>query len=265
MHQLQALEGVKLLDSGKPPGNKLKLAAASDGLPEVMDLLKNQGAFLLTLAGVDEREVEGSFGVYFEFFLPEYPMGVQVKISLSGEEPHYPSITPVFPSAHWLERELKDMLGITPFGHPDLRRVAVHPDWPEGVYALRRDFDPSSEVPRVPGEMEFCKVEGEGLYQIPVGPVHAGIIEPGHFRFFAFGEDMINLQAQLFYTHRGVEKAAEGKGVMEAALVAERVLRCMFSLSCSFLCPGSGSFGRCRNSGAGGLYPHPPVGNGTAL
>lgn len=186
-------------------------------------LFKKHGFFLLTLAGVDERQINGYFTVYAIFSPPTGKKIIETRITLDPGNPHYPSITPVFPSAHWLEREIKDMLGIVPQGHPDLRRLAVHPDWPEHVFPLRKDFLAGSKVPRVDGKMTFCPVEGEGIYQIPVGPIHAGIIEPGHFRFFTFGEDVINLQAQLFYTHRGIEKTAEGKHFIDAALVAERV------------------------------------------
>lgn len=202
---------------------RVKRAVSSDEAAEILALLKKQDAVLLTMAGTDERPINRGFGVYPAFFLPREKTIVELALSLEAEFPLYPAVTNIFPSAHWLEREMKDMLGILPQGHPDLRRLAVHPDWPADVFPLRKDFISGSVVPRVQGETDFCKVEGEGLYQIPVGPIHAGIIEPGHFRFFAFGEDVINLQAQLFYTHRGVEKEAEGKNFRQAALLAERI------------------------------------------
>lgn len=201
----------------------VNLEVPPERLSEAAALQKRYGAFLLTMTGLDERQVNGHFTVYSVFTLPIEKIIVQIKALLDTDKPFYPSLTPIFPSAHWLEREIKDLLGIIPRGHPDLRRLAIHPDWPEDVFPLRKDFIAGSKVPRVEGKMEFCPVRGEGTYQIPVGPIHAGIIEPGHFRFFTFGEDVINLQAQLFYTHRGVEKIAEGKHFNEAALVAERV------------------------------------------
>lgn len=223
VEKIEALEGASIQEGTGFQEKGLVIETQAEILPQVLQVLKLGKMLLLTLAGTDERELDGTFGVYFEFLQPEKGQQVRVKVSLPELEPHYPSITPTFLSAHWLERELKDMLGIIPIGHPDLRPVAVHPDWPEGFYPLRKDFASDTKVPRVPGEMDFCQVEGDGLYQIPVGPVHAGIIEPGHFRFATFGEDIINLQAQLFYTHRGVEKAAEEKTVEEGVLVAERV------------------------------------------
>jgi len=206
--------------SGK---QKIKLVVAAEKLPKILMVLKKYGAVLLTLVGVDEREINNHFGVYPVFFLPTDQTLIEIKLTLDPVNPSYPAVTSTIPSAHWLEREIKDLLGIVPQGHPDPRRLAVHPDWPKNVFPLRRDFVAGSLVPRVKGELELCSVQGEGLYQFPVGPVHAGIIEPGHFRFFAFGEDVIDLQAQLFYTHRGVEKAAEGKRFNQAALIAERV------------------------------------------
>lgn len=201
----------------------IKLEAPVEKFRQVADFVKKRGAFLLTMAGADERQINGHFTVYAVFTLPAENTLLETKVLLDHDNPCYPSITPVIPSAHWLEREIKDMFGIIPREHPDPRRLAVHPDWPEKVFPLRKDFIAGSEVPRVDGKMEFCEVEGEGTYQIPVGPVHAGIIEPGHFRFFTFGEDVINLQAQLFYTHRGIEKTAEDKHYNDVLLVAERV------------------------------------------
>ena len=88
-------------------------------------------------------------------------------------------------------------MGITPVGHPDSRPWIKFEDWPEDAWPLRKSFDASKPMPRVAGEYEWIKAEGEGVYEIPVGPVHAGIIEPGHFRFQAVGEDIINLEERL--------------------------------------------------------------------
>lgn len=201
----------------------LRIKIKSVQFESMLDLLKNHKAVLLTMAATDERTINDRFGVYSVFSLPIEKKVVELALSLEADSPDYPAVTSVFPSAHWLEREIKDYFGIIPKGHPDLRRLAVHPDWPDDVFPLRKDFISAKEVPRKAGEPDFCKVEGEGLYQIPVGPIHAGIIEPGHFRFFVFGEDIINLQAQLFYTHRGVEKTAEGKHFKYVSLIAERI------------------------------------------
>ncbi|HBV98328.1 MAG TPA: NADH-quinone oxidoreductase subunit F [Desulfotomaculum sp.] len=224
-----------LADDNLPGKQAARVKVPADKLPEAASLLTGRGAFLLTMAGVDRRPVDGCFAVYPVFANPKDGLIIEIEAVISPDRPVYPALTPVVPSAHWLEREIKDLLGITPVGHPDPRRLALHPDWPTDVHPLRKDFDAGAVVPRVSGEMEFCPVEGEGIYHIPVGPVHAGIIEPGHFRFSAFGEDVIDLQAQLFYTHRGVEKAAESKDFNHAVLVAERICgACSVSHAVSF-------------------------------
>ena len=103
-----------------------------------------------------------------------------------------------------------DYFGVVPRDHPNPERVAVHDDWPEGAWALRKDFDADTQVPRVDGNFHpFRPVTGEGVFQVPVGPVHAGIIEPGHFRFGVAGEPVLDLQLRLFYVHKGTEKRFE--------------------------------------------------------
>src|SRR5205823_5865280 len=82
----------------------------------------------------------------------------------------------------------------------------------EGIYPLRKDFDLSTALPAFHGPRHvFRPVEGEGVFQVPVGPIHAGIIEPGHFRFSVAGEPILYLQIRLFYTHKATEKLFEQK------------------------------------------------------
>ena len=118
---------------------------------------------------------------------------------------------------------MNSLMGVIPTGHPDLRPWIRHEDWPEDAYPLRKSFDASKPMQRVKGEYNFIKAEGEGVYEIPVGPVHAGIIEPGHFRFQAVGEDILNLEERLGYVHKGIEKGLNpyhGQGVKLAGRVS---------------------------------------------
>jgi Ni,Fe-hydrogenase III large subunit len=116
------------------------------------------------------------------------------------------------------------MFGLTAVGHPDPRRLVLHDDWPQGVHPLRKDFDVTTSVPRVEGHRhQFHDLHGEGWVEIPVGPIHAGVIEPGHFRFAAVGEAIFHLETRLFFTHRGIEKLAEGRTPEQALQLAERV------------------------------------------
>jgi Ni,Fe-hydrogenase III large subunit len=118
----------------------------------------------------------------------------------------YPSITPDCPQAHWFEREVAEQWGIRPEGHPWLKPIRFHRSYRPGHDAWGRD---GQERP-APSVTDFYRVEGEEIHEVAVGPVHAGIIEPGHFRFQCFGENVLHLEISLGYQHRGVERALVG-------------------------------------------------------
>ena len=140
--------------------------------------------------------------------------------------PALPSHTPYFPAADRMERRTQDMLGIVFLDHPDSRRWARHHAWGENEYPLRKDFPVAGtrhEPLPTDHDYRFLQAQGAGVYEIPVGPIHAGIIEPGHFRFQAVGEHILNLEQRLGYTHKGTEKIAEGRDAAGAARLAGRV------------------------------------------
>ncbi len=139
-------------------------------------------------------------------------------------KPTYPSIVSHIPSAVYYEREISDMFGVIAQGNPDTRKLVLHEQWPENHFLLRKDFDIKTKIKsHLNYHYEFLKVEGEGICEIPVGPVHAGIIEPGHFRFSIYGENILNLETRLYYTHKGIEKLAETMTLDEALLLSERI------------------------------------------
>ena len=138
------------------------------------------------------------------------------------EAAHVPvrSIVSEFPAAAWYERELHDQYGIEITGHPDLRPLVFHENWPEGVHPM---VDAVSQVPWASREYRFLTVQGDGVAEVAVGPVHAGIIEPGHFRFSVVGDTVLHLELRHFYTHKGTEKIFEGSLVNAGAIIAESV------------------------------------------
>ncbi len=149
-----------------------------------------------------------------------------LRTSLPEEQPELPSQVSSYPAANRPERHVQDMFGIRFIGHPDPRRWTRHQGWSEKDFPLRKDFPLSgSPLAETPPDCDypFVPVSGEGIYEIPVGPVHAGIIEPGHFRFQAEGEDVLRLEAHLGYVHRGVEKLAEGRDLTGLARLAGRL------------------------------------------
>jgi Ni,Fe-hydrogenase III large subunit len=98
-----------------------------------------------------------------------------------------------------------------------------HDHWPQGWYPMRADAGPPPPFPTPEGDFPFLRIEGPGVYEIPVGPVHAGLIEPGHFRFTVVGETILRLKARLWFVHKGIEKLAEGRSPAEVLPLAERV------------------------------------------
>ncbi|NNN09689.1 MAG: formate hydrogenase [Acidimicrobiaceae bacterium] len=144
-------------------------------------------------------------------------------VVLDRENPTVSTLSDLSFSASRFEREMRDNFGIEPIDHPFLRPLVRHQHWPEQWYPLRQEAGPMpahvSEAPHYP----FIEVGGSGVYEIPVGPVHAGMIEPGHFRFSVVGETILKMTARLWYVHRGVERMFQGIGPDEGVAIAQRI------------------------------------------
>ncbi len=119
----------------------------------------------------------------------------------------YPALTPECVQAHAFEREVAEQWGIRPLGHPWLKRLRFHPSYRDGQPGWLNANHGSMQLP---GAVDFFAVAGEEVHEVAVGPVHAGIIEPGHFRFQCHGENVLHLEIALGYQHRGVERALVG-------------------------------------------------------
>ncbi|ATQ69800.1 hydrogenase large subunit [Methylosinus trichosporium] len=141
-------------------------------------------------------------------------------VTLECPDKSYPSVGRLHPPALRLERAIRDIYGVEAEESPDARRWLDHGRW-----GVRRPgaAAPSTDAPNMADSYEFLPVEGAGLHQIPVGPVHAGIIEPGHFRFTANGELVVRLEERLGYTHKGVETLMAGATLARGARLAGRV------------------------------------------
>ena len=127
------------------------------------------------------------------------------------DKPTVPSLAALSFPAGRFEREMHDLYGIVPVDHPLPRRLVRHPHWPAGWYPMRHDAGRPPPFGARDEPFPFLTVEGPGVYEIPVGPVHAGLIEPGHFRFSVVGETILKLKARLWYVHKGIEKLFEGR------------------------------------------------------
>jgi Ni,Fe-hydrogenase III large subunit/Ni,Fe-hydrogenase III component G len=180
---------------------------------QALQLLRQNGARLVTIFG--SLDDDGGTRVHYLVDINrEYRM-----LSTRADGP-ISSATRINPSAAWYERETSDQFGVEFAGHPDPRPLLFHECWPAGAHPL-------AGIAGNPGEMRpeyrFVPVRGIGVCEVPVGPVHAGIIEPGHFRFSVVGDTVVHLELRHFYTHKGVEALFAGVPVERAVTLAESV------------------------------------------
>lgn len=199
-----------------PKNSKLKLSdnlaffevPASEIIMVANDLYKNKNLPLKMITATDEIKENGCFKVYYIFGIPKENVFLVPFIKLENTE-EFPSLATSIHEAWNYERKIKTFFGLTPVGHPDQRLLILQDNWPKNLFPLRKDFDWQKRPEKAKNVYEFQRVEGEGVYEIPVGPIHAGIIEPGHFRFNVVGEEILLLEARLGFTHKGCEKLFE--------------------------------------------------------
>jgi Ni,Fe-hydrogenase III large subunit len=158
----------------------------------------------------------GDVGTVSMALLEEEPFGIGV-VTLECADGTFPSVGAVHPPAIRLERAARDLYGLRPEGLPDQRPWLDHGRWD-----VLRPLGAEPNALPVAAPYSFLPVEGESLHQIPVGPVHAGIIEPGHFRFTANGEAVVRLEQRLGYVHKGIESLMQGADLERGARLAGR-------------------------------------------
>jgi len=189
--------------------------------------VRQKGGRLVALWAVDNSDKGKGFAVHAALTVRS---GLLV-ISLPVEGASFPDVSDVFPPANRMQRAAYDLLGVSAESAADQRKWLRHAAWPADVFPLRKAFD-SSHRSRVTAhqwstesadQYPFVRVEGEAVHEIPVGPVHAGTIEPGHFRFSVVGEGILRLEEQLGYKHKGIEKRFEAMTLAEGARLAARV------------------------------------------
>lgn len=204
--------------------NELYIEADPQKISELSVFINQELAYpLVSMFANDEKGICGKYAVYYAFADRDRGLLLTVKTLIDPGKMEMVSICDRIHAAALYEREIHDLFGIEPIGHPNPKRLVFHGNWPDGEYPLRKEYDASHKPEYADKEMVFQKVSGEGVYEIPVGPVHAGIIEPGHFRFSVAGEPIINLEAQLFYVHKGIEKLCEGQSIEKCLYISERI------------------------------------------
>jgi formate hydrogenlyase subunit 5 len=204
--------------------NELYLPIAEAELPHAIGVMAENYFELVTLFCAQNFAEADGFTLFYGFERSDFQEILILQTSLSGNEAV--SVAKTYPSACWYEREITDGFGIQFQGAFDTRRLFLHETYPPSFHPLLKSFK-NHKIATIPSNEEnaypFKQMHGEGVYQIPVGPVHAGIIEPGHFRFSVIGETVFNLEVRLFYKHRGLEKLAEGKSPQQVIKIAESI------------------------------------------
>ncbi|MGC9154544.1 MAG: NADH-quinone oxidoreductase subunit C [Ferrimicrobium sp.] len=177
----------------------------------------------VALVSAEDRSDDGVIEIaYVLANTPTAPL-VEWTLPLERSDPQLLSMASLDFSTGRFEREIADQFGVTLVGHPQPARLVKHAHWPSEYHPLLHGAAPS------PGRLtdergyQFLEVDSDAVYEIGVGPIHAGIIEPGHFRFSAVGESIITMKARLWFVHRGIEKLFEGCSYPEAIVLAEKI------------------------------------------
>ncbi len=204
-------------------GNELHCSVRPAAVPALAELLRTGfAAELLFMAAVDRRADRAAFEVHYLFGPEREHWFIHATATVPADNPAIHSLATFCYPASRFEREVYDLFGIVALGHPDPRPLVRHGFWPADYFPLRKDAEPRhfTDDGRA---FPFTAVGGEGVYEIPVGPVHAGIIEPGHFRFSVVGETIIDMKSRLYFTHKGTEKLFEGRDPAAGVELAERI------------------------------------------
>ena len=233
---------VKILEVTRHADDQITVLVDRNDLPlAVKTLYYDIGGFISTMIPNDERQINGCYALYYAIsmegskmteaddFAAEDKCFITVKTLIPGSDPTFPSVTPLVPACVWYEREAYDMFGLVAEGLPDKRRLVLSDDWPDGLHPLRKDamdyrYRPDPVDHRDEPDAEFLFPTGDAVVDVPLGPLHVTSDEPGHFRLFCDGDEIIDADYRLFYQHRGMEKLAENRmNYDQMGYLAERV------------------------------------------
>ena len=233
---------VKILEVTRQADDQITVLVDRNDLPlAVKTLYYDIGGFISTMIPNDERQINGCYALYYAIsmegskmteaddFAAEDKCFITVKTLIPGSDPTFPSVTPLVPACVWYEREAYNMFGLVAEGLPDKRRLVLSDDWPDGLHPLRKDamdyrYRPDPVDHRDEPDAEFLFPTGDAVVDVPLGPLHVTSDEPGHFRLFCDGDEIIDADYRLFYQHRGMEKLAENRmNYDQMGYLAERV------------------------------------------
>jgi Ni,Fe-hydrogenase III large subunit/Ni,Fe-hydrogenase III component G len=204
-----------------PVGHRrLAIAVSPSDLVVVARSLLEKGMRLALVSGHDDGT---EIRVVYLFTSGPPDHRVELHVPIDRTRPAVPTLAGLSFPASRFEREIADLFGIVPIGHPQPRRLVLHQHWPDGLHPMRHDACDPPPLASDGRSFPFVPVEGPGVYEIPVGPVHAGLIEPGHFRFWVVGETILRMKARLWFVHKGIERLFQGVHPSGGLALAERI------------------------------------------
>jgi Ni,Fe-hydrogenase III large subunit/Ni,Fe-hydrogenase III component G len=221
MHTKPVEQFLPLMTKGhSQDGNITRFEVEASNLHDTLRALyRDNGLKLKIVIGTDERATQQCFVITYVFGIPKENVFLAPFIKITGEE--FPSVSMTVHEAAGYELRIASQFGLTPINNPSYQAPKEHGS-KDHTAPMRKTFVQGKDK-WTPFHKAFTPVEGEGIYEIPVGPIHAGIIEPGHFRFSVAGEEIVLLESELGYVHKGIEKLFETKTLSESVALAERV------------------------------------------
>ncbi|MGI6216212.1 MAG: NADH-quinone oxidoreductase subunit C [Coriobacteriales bacterium] len=206
------------------------LTVATESAPDVIEYLYYQrGGWMPVMVGNDERQICNVFALYYILSMEEDdPCMLMVRVEVPPDTGEFYSVSPKVPAAVWSEREVQDMFGLKAIGIIDDRNLVLPDDWPQGLHPLRKDAMDYRHRPAPTRDLEnyeFLKDTGDRkTTTIPMGPMHITSDEPGHFRLYVEGEEIVDADYRMFFIHRGMEKCAESRmNYDNVSFFAERI------------------------------------------
>lgn len=195
----------------------------ADWRPIAQAVAGQEGGRLVSL-WASERQRDAGTGAVISAALASNEGMLVLELPLAPQQNSYPDISGIFPGAARMQRTQFELLGIRAEQQVDQRPWLNHGAWPADYFPLAGHVSSHEHFPGCqPQDYPFVRVEGDGVHEIAVGPVHAGIIEPGHFRFSVVGEKVLRLEERLGYKHKGIDKRFEELPASEGYRLAGRV------------------------------------------
>jgi Ni,Fe-hydrogenase III component G len=199
-------------------------ASSQNLVPAVRFIKDTLAGRFITSVGADTRSLTGMYQVTQLFALDLEKTFLVLNVEVDPAKASIPSFAEIIPGAGWAEREVYDMIGVEPLGHPDPRRLVLPDDWPDGVHPLRKDFKVDERPSAAPENKVRINIPPKDASVLPIGPFFPTLEEPVFINLFVHGEEIVGMDYRGFYGHRGVEKLADAElTYQQVPYIAERI------------------------------------------